>query len=117
MDHVALVVPILPGKVDQMRAFYREVEGARRGAYEESERRLEITKEVAFLAQTEAGELAVIYIEAADFENAFGQFVASQGEFDLWFKDQVREISGLDLNDPPEMALPEMLSVYSRKDE
>jgi hypothetical protein len=32
-------------------------------------------------------------------------------EFDLWFKQCVRDISGLDLNNPPELELPDLLSV------
>jgi hypothetical protein len=32
-------------------------------------------------------------------------------EFDLWFKQCVRDISGIDLNNPPEMELPDLLSV------
>ena len=39
----------------------------------------------------------------------------SQEEFDLWFKRRVLDVSGLDLNNPPEMALPEVLSVYTSK--
>jgi hypothetical protein len=39
--------------------------------------------------------------------------VQSQDEFDLWFKERVLAISGLDLNNPPGMELPELLSVYS----
>ncbi len=47
-----------------------------------------------------------------ELEQAFSQFVQSQHEFDLWFKQRVLDISGLDLNNPPEMELPDLLSVY-----
>jgi len=43
------------------------------------------------------------------------QFVQSRDEFDLWFKQRVLDISGLDLNNPPEMELPDLLSVYQAK--
>jgi hypothetical protein len=112
MDHTCLVVPVKPGKEEAQREFYREVEGARHDDYDRSERRLGITKEVAWSAPTNGGTSAVIYIESEDFESAFGKFVQSQDEFDLWFKERVLDISGLDLNNPPEMELPEVLSVY-----
>ena len=49
------------------------------------------------------------------FEQAFSKFVQSQEAFDLWFKQRVFDVSGLDLNNPPELALPEVLSVYTSK--
>ena len=112
MDHTCIVVPVKPGKEEALRDFYREIEGPRHEDYDHSEQRLAISKEVAFSAKTDGATVAVIYIESEDFERAFGQFVQSQDEFDLWFKKQVLDISGLDLNNPPEMELPELLSVY-----
>jgi hypothetical protein len=114
VDHICLVVPVIPGKEDDVRAFYGEVE-ARMDEFDESEQRLGITKEVAWLAPVESGSATVIYIESDDFERAFSKFVQSQEDFDLWFKQRVLDVSGLDLNNPPEMALPEVLSVYTSK--
>jgi Family of unknown function (DUF6176) len=112
MDHTCLVVPVKHGKEQALHDFYREIEDARNEDYDRSERRLGITKEIAFSAKTDGGTVAVIYIESDDFGSAFGQFVQSKDDFDLWFKQQVLDISGLDLNNPPEMELPELLSVY-----
>jgi hypothetical protein len=112
MDHTCIVAPVKPGKEEALRDFYREIEGARNEEYDRSEQRLGIKKEVAFSAKTDGGTIAVIYIESENFESAFGQFVQSKDDFDLWFKQQVLDISGLDLNNPPEMELPELLSVY-----
>jgi hypothetical protein len=108
-------VPLLAGKEDATRAFYKDVEGPRKRAFDESERRLGITKEIAWLTPLDDNfSAAIIYIESENFEQAFSEFAKSQDEFDLWFKGQVLEVSGLDLNNPPEMDLPELLSVYSQ---
>ena len=115
VDHTCLVVPVLPGKEDELRAFYREVDGPRQQDYDRSEQRLGITKEIAWRAPIDGGSAAVIYIESENFEQAFSQFVQSQEEFDFWFKQRVLDISGLDLNNPPEMELPDLLSVYQAK--
>jgi hypothetical protein len=115
VDYTCLVVPLLPGKEDELRAFYREVDGPRQQDYDRSEQRLGITKEIAWLAPLNGGSAAVIYIESENFEQAFSQFVQSQDEFDLWFKQRVLDLSGLDLNNPPEMELPDLLSVYQAK--
>jgi hypothetical protein len=111
VDHTCLVVPVLPGKEEELRSFYREVE-ERRDEYDRSERQLGISKEIAWSATTDSGTSAVVYIESEDFDRAFSQFVQSQEDFDIWFKSRVLDISGLDLNNPPEMELPELLSVY-----
>ena len=115
MGHTCLVVPVLPGKEGELRAFYREVDGPRQQDYERSEQRLGITKEIAWVAPVDGGSAAVIYIESENFEQTFSEFVQSQDEFDLWFKQRVLDISGLDLNNPPEMELSELLSVYQAK--
>lgn len=115
MDHTCLVVPVLPGKEDELRAFYGELDGPRQQDYDRSEQRLGITKEIAWRAPIDGGSAAVIYIESENFERAFSQFVQSRDEFDLWFKQSVLDISGLDLNNPPEIELPDLLSVYQAK--
>lgn len=39
-------------------------------------------------------------------------FVESREEFDMWFKKRLLEVTGLDLNNPPELTLPEVVSSY-----
>jgi hypothetical protein len=111
VDHTCLVVPVLPGKEEELRRFYREVE-QRQEEYDRSERQLGISKEIAWSAKTDSGTFAVVYIQSENFDAAFSQFVQSREDFDMWFKSRVLDISGLDLNNPPEMELPELLSVY-----
>jgi hypothetical protein len=114
MDQVTLIIPILPGKTDDGRAFMRELEESRKADYDRSERRIGITKEVWFLSQLpNGGDAFVVYLESGDFESAMGQFIESQDEFDLWFKRRLADATGLDLNNPPELTFPEVLSSYS----
>ena len=112
MDQICLVLPVLEGKADAARAFMHDLDGSRRGDYDRSAQRIGITKEAWFLAQAADGEQLVGYIESSDFNSAFTQFVASRDEFDLWFKERFADVTGVDLNDPPEMQLPELLSAY-----
>ena len=112
MDQVCLVIPVLPGKTETARIFLREVETERKDEYARSERRIGITKEVWYLAQLPAGDHLVVYMESPDFGNATRLFVKSQDDFDVWFKRCLAEATGVDLNNPPEMRPPEMLSSY-----
>ena len=112
MDLVCLVIPILPGKTDAARNFFRELETERKTEYDRSERRIGITKEVWCLAQLLAGDRLVVYMESPDFGNATRLFSQSQDDFDVWFKRCLADATGVDLNNPPEMRLPELLSSY-----
>lgn len=112
MDQICLVAPVQEGKADAARAFMHDLDGSRRDEYDRSEQRIGITTEVWFLAQAAGGDQLVGYMESPDFNSAFTQFVGSRDEFDLWFKERFADVTGIDLNDPPEMQLPELLSAY-----
>jgi hypothetical protein len=108
-----LVIPILPGKTDAARAFQRELDTARKADYDRSERRLGVAREYWFLAESPGGDQFVVYFDSADVNRVIAGFVQSQDPFDLWFKDQIRETTGLDLNNPPaDMKLPELVSTF-----
>jgi hypothetical protein len=89
-----------------------DLEESQRQAYEESEQRIGIEKELWFISDLGEQELLVAYMESGDFGRAFERFVASREPFDLWFKEQLANVTGLDLNDPPGLQLPELLSHY-----
>jgi hypothetical protein len=112
MQHALFALPIHAGKSDAARAFLKDLETGRKADYAASEQRLGITKELWAIQQTPMGDLFVIYFEGADIGGAVGQFVGSRDAFDLWFKSQVNDMTGVDLNVPPPGALSEILSVY-----
>ena len=113
MDQICLVLPILPGKTEDARAFQRELDTDRKADYDRSERRIGITKEVWYIASLPSGDLLVAYMESQDFNRALQLFSQSQDEFDLWFKRRLADVTGVDLNNPPpDMQLPELVSSY-----
>jgi hypothetical protein len=113
VDQICLVLPILPGKTEDARAFQRELDTERKADYDRSERRIGITKEVWYIASVPGGDQLVAYMESADFNQALQQFVASQDAFDQWFKRRLAEVTGVDMeNLPPDMQLPELVSRY-----
>ena len=112
MDEICLVTPVLAGRADTAREFLRRLDGDRRADYQRSEQQLGITKEVWFLASGPRELSLVAYIEAADFPHSLRAFAASRDAFDVWFKHQLLEVSGVDLNQPSHMALPELPSSY-----
>lgn len=112
MDRTLFALPLLAGKTEASRAFLRALEGEHQTAYAASEQRLGLTKEVWALQALPAGDCFVVYFEGADVGEALRRFAASQDVFDQWFKAQVRETTGADLNTPPAGPMSEILSVY-----
>jgi len=112
MDEICLVTPVLAGRADTAREFLRRLDGDRRADYQRSEQQLGITKEVWFLASGPRELSLVAYIEAPDFPHSLRAFAASRDAFDVWFKHQLLEVSGVDLNQPSQTVLPELLSSY-----
>ena len=113
MDYILFALPILPGKSEQARRFLHELEHQRKAQYAASERKLNIPEEVWALQQLPSGEAYVVYFKGQDIAQAFQTFAQSRDEFDVWFKQQLKETSGLDLNTPPAAAPSEVLSVYT----
>ncbi|HEX3246152.1 MAG TPA: hypothetical protein VHX16_12165 [Chloroflexota bacterium] len=112
MEYALFSLPIVSGKSDAARRFLVDLEGPQKQAYAESERRLGITKEVWAIQHTPGGDAFVVFFQGDDIAGAVGQFVASQDEFDQWFKGQVLNASGVDINHLPPGPLSEILSVY-----
>jgi hypothetical protein len=113
VDHICVVFPIRSGKSQAARDFQRELSQQRMSEYDKSERRIGITKEDWFIANVNGGDQFVAYMEAADFNKALMQFSQSRDSFDMWFKERLADVTGVDLNNPPpDMKLPELVSTY-----
>jgi hypothetical protein len=113
MDHVCVAFPILPGKSTEARAFQRELDTTRKADYAASEGRLGIPREYWYLAELPTGDLFIVYFDAPDVRAVFEEFIQSQDAFDLWFKEQLKNVTGVDMHNlPPDMKLPELLSTF-----
>ena len=110
MDQALFALPILPGKTEAARAFLRELGGPRIQELAACGHGVGLTKETWAIQQTPQGDLFVAYVTGEDIAEAFRQFAASQSEFDRWFKQQVQETTGADLNTPPPGPISEILA-------
>ena len=102
MAPVAFVAPILPGKLEAWRRFNQETLGHWRSEHDAANRRYGVTRELAWLQQTPDGDLAIIYLEVADPERMFQGLGTADTPYEVWFRQQVLEIHGLDLAAPSE---------------
>ena len=98
--------PILPGKTEAGREFAKTLMGPRHSEYADAMKRVGETKESWFLQKTPQGDMMIVHFEANDVEKAFETQAKSKNPFDVWFKQQVKSLTGVDLEQisgpPPE---------------
>ena len=97
MSGIVLTFPIKPGKVEAWRRFCQEMAGSQLQLYEASRLRLGITCERLALVETAFGSAAVMTVEAADIGRVLSQIIGSMLPFDLWYREQVQELYGINL--------------------
>lgn len=96
MTTYAFVAPIVPGKLEDWKAFTREFSGERKTEYAASRKRAGITRETAFHQKTPNGDVAVIVIESStDAAAALAKLFRSTDPFDRWFAERVQQIHGI----------------------
>jgi len=97
MAGIVLTFPIVAGKVEAWRRFCQELSGTRRKTYEHSRRRMGITRERLALVNSEFGSTAVTTLEAPDVAQALGSIIASVLPFDVWYRERLQELHGVNL--------------------
>ena len=97
MSGIILTFPILAGKVEAWRRFCQELSGFRRQPYEASRERLGITCERMALVENAYGSTAVTTLEAPNVDRALGQIIVSDHSFDVWYRERLQEMHGINL--------------------
>jgi hypothetical protein len=106
---IVFVAPILPGKSEEWRRFLQEMMESRRPEYEESRRRLGISQERAWIAETAHGNVAVVAVVAAQPEQVLARLATSELAVDRWYREQLLALQGFDLAKPLSRASPELV--------
>jgi hypothetical protein len=101
--------PILPGKEQEGKDFAAACVGERRKGFEAQLARSEISRETWSLQETPMGSFMLVWFEASDIEKSFTELATSGDEFTIWFRGQVKDVTGFDLGAPPEGPLPDLL--------
>jgi hypothetical protein len=97
MPGIILTFPILASKVEAWRRFCQELSGSWRQHYETSRQRMGITFERLALVETAFGATAVTTLEAPDVDRALGQIIASEIPFDVWYRERLQKLHGINL--------------------
>ena len=117
MATLLFALPIKLGQTEAARTFAQECIGPRYADYDASEQRIGIQAENWYLQRNSAGQFFTIQVEGPDLMASLGTFISSREPFDLWFKEQLRSLTGIDLNagPPPSEMAAETLAEYKAK--
>ncbi len=100
MQSVSFAVRLLPGEAEAGRVALASCwSGARKEAYQDARRRAGIIREAVWIQPGPGGDVAVVYLEADDLTTAFTILGTSAEPFDRWFRDHVRQVHGIALED------------------
>jgi L-rhamnose mutarotase len=89
--------PVLLGKADHVREFAAECT-TRRGEFAASLGRAGVHRELWFLSPD--GTALYVFLEADDVAAAFAHIATSSDPFDEWQRQQILDISGVDMTQP-----------------
>lgn len=112
MASVAFAAPILPGKLEAWKRFNDELNGPQRKEFEDQQKRIGIARQRVWLQHTPAGDMVLVVQEGEDPQKAMEILGASDNAFDVWFKEQVKDVHGLDLSQPTPGPLSELAIDY-----
>ena len=106
----AIAVPIVPGKLDAWSSWMSELNGVRKAGFEELNSRYGLTAHRAWLQQTpDGGHMVIAVHDGPGGDDFMARIAASDHPFDMWFKENIREVHGLDFSGPmpplPELKL------------
>lgn len=108
MSSLAIALPCLPGGAEKVRQLAQECSGPRRGEFEDFHGRLGLTSERWYLQRTPQGELLLVVLDG-DPGGAMAKLGGSDHPFDVWFREQVKHVHGVDFAQPMPGPPPEQV--------
>ncbi len=103
-----VLAPIVEGKLDAWKQWIAELNGPRKQGLADFNRRYGLTRHAAWLAETPAGPMVVALHQGPGGDELMPKLGSSQIEFDVWFRDKIKEVHGLDVTQPPPDPMPEL---------
>jgi hypothetical protein len=109
---LVLMIPLLKNTVSDAEKLAISLCGAGLRDFAASQGNLGIDKESWFLTGSPERDYVIVYVEGEDMERSLKDLVASDKPYDLWIKNQVTKLTGIDWNNPTSMVLPRQILRY-----
>ena len=107
----AFFVPLLPDKKEAALAFANSLMNERKADLDAAQ--TTVTKESWFLQETPMGDFLIVYYHSPDPERVHAALAVSQEPFDIWFREQILDLTGIDISTPLP-GLPKQILAWSR---
>lgn len=111
MTENAFFVPLLPGKTEAAKAFAQSLMNERRADLDNAQ--VTVTKESWFLQETPHGDFLIVYYHSPNPDKVHAALAVSEEPFDVWFREQILDITGIDISTPLGN-LPKQVLAWSR---
>jgi hypothetical protein len=112
VEQLCLALPVQPGKTQALREFVQTITESRWGEYEEAQKRYRVQKAIWCLQRSPHGDQFLAYNEGEDLARLFSEFAVSTNPFDVWFRQNLLEMTGVDFSQFEPSMLPELLLKY-----
>ena len=114
MSGVVLAAPILPEKVDAWRAWSRELmEEPRRSEFAAFMKKCGLSRDRCWIQEGPEVPLAIVLYEGETPAMFLQQIATSQEPFAVWFRERVKDLQGIDMAEPMQVPLPELVTDIS----
>ena len=112
MQQLCLALPMQPGKTQALKEFIKTITESRWTEYEEAQERFRVQKAIWCLQSSPHGDQFLVYNEGEDLARLIREFAVSTYPFDVWFRQKLQEITGVDFSQFEPSRLPELLLKY-----
>jgi hypothetical protein len=115
MESTIMALPILPGKMDSVKAMFKTMRDEKWKDNERLNKSAGVEKEQDFVQTTPMGDMLYMYIESKDIQKTLAALTASKDDpYVLWFAEELKKNTGIDISKPPTVAPPENVLSYHR---
>ena len=104
-----VLAPIQDGKLEAYKSWIKEITENRMEAFNDMNKRHGITRHEVWLAETVTGPLVAVIHEGPGADEFMPNVANSKNDFDVWFRDAIMDLHGMDLGAPPPGPLPERM--------
>ncbi len=101
-----VLAPIKEEKLQAYKNWIKEIVGEKKEAFDDMNKRHGITRHEVWLAETPAGPMAAVIHEGPGADTFMPNVAKSENSFDIWFKESIKDIHGMDLGAPPPGPMP-----------
>jgi hypothetical protein len=94
-----VLAPIKEGKLEAYKNWIKEIT-EKKAAFDDMNKRHGITRHEVWLAETPAGPMAAVIHDGPGADEFMPNVANSNNSFDIWFKNSILDLHGMDLGAP-----------------